>query len=208
MSVLPTAYDREIALRIEETETMYISATQLRVGMILHMEGNLFRVLSTQHITPGNKRGLMQTTLRNIQTGTKIDQRFRSTDRVDRATLDSQEMEYLYSDGDQYIFMHPDTYEQISLNKDLLGDSLPYLLANTRVTVDSFEGTPIGVTLPTTVDLRVTDTEPALRGATATASLKPATVETGLVVQVPQFVTDGDIVRIDTTDGKYISRVS
>lgn len=187
---------------------MLISATQLRVGMILHMEGNLFRVLSTQHITPGNKRGLMQTTLRNIQTGTKVDQRFRSTDRVDRATLDSQEMEYLYSDGDQYIFMHPDTYEQISLNKDLLEGSLPYLLANTRVIVDSFDGTPIGVTLPTTVDLRVTDTEPALRGATATASLKPATVETGLVVQVPQFVTDGDIVRIDTTDGKYISRVS
>jgi elongation factor P len=208
MSALPTAYDSEIAPRIEEKETMYISATQLRVGMILHMEGNLFRVLSTQHITPGNKRGLMQTTLRNIQTGTKIDQRFRSTDRVDRATLDSQEMEYLYSDGDQYIFMHPGTYDQISLNKDLLEDSLPYLLANTRVTVDFFDGTPIGVTLPTTVDLRVTDTEPALRGATATASLKPATVETGLVVQVPQFVTDGDIVRIDTTEGKYISRVS
>jgi elongation factor P len=187
---------------------MLISATQLRVGMLLHIDGNLFRVLSTQHITPGNKRGLMQTTLRNVQTGTKVDQRFRSTDRIDRATLDSQEMEYLYADGDQYIFMHPATYEQMSLNRDLLEDSLPYLVPNARVTVDAFEGNPIGVTLPTTVDLRVTDTEPVLKGATATASMKPATTETGLVVQVPQFVTDGDIVRVDTTEGKYISRVS
>jgi elongation factor P len=187
---------------------MLISATQLRVGMLLHIDGNLFRVLSTQHITPGNKRGLMQTTLRNVQTGTKVDQRFRSTDRVDRATLDSQEMEYLYADGDQYVFMHPETYEQISLNRDLLEDSLPYLVPNARVTVDFFEGNPIGVTLPTTVDLRITDTEPVLKGATATASMKPATTETGLVVQVPQFVTDSDIVRVDTTEGKYISRVS
>jgi elongation factor P len=187
---------------------MLISATQLRVGMLLHIDGNLFRVLSTQHITPGNKRGLMQTTLRNVLTGTKVDQRFRSTDRVDRATLDSQEMEYLYADSDQYVFMHPGTYEQISLNRNLLEDSLPYLVPNARVTVDSFEGNPIGVTLPTTVDLRVTDTEPVLKGATATASMKPATTETGLVVQVPQFVTDGDIVRVDTTEGKYISRVS
>jgi elongation factor P len=139
---------------------MLISATQLRVGMLLNIDGNLFRVLSTQHITPGNKRGLMQTTLRNVQTGTKVDQRFRSTDRVDRATLDSQEMEYLYADGDQYVFMHPETYEQMSLNRDLLEDSLPYLVPNARVTVDAFEGNPIGVTLPTTVDLRITDTEP------------------------------------------------
>jgi elongation factor P len=187
---------------------MLISATQLRVGMLLNIDGNLFRVLSTQHITPGNKRGLMQTTLRNVQTGTKVDQRFRSTDRVDRATLDSQEMEYLYADGDQYVFMHPETYEQMSLNRDLLEDSLPYLVPNARVTVDAFEGNPIGVTLPTTVDLRITDTEPVLKGATATASMKPATTETGLVVQVPQFVTDGDLVRVDTTEGKYISRVS
>jgi elongation factor P len=137
-----------------------------------------------------------------------VDQRFRSTDRVDRATLDSQEMEYLYADGDQYVFMHPETYEQMSLNRDLLEDSLSYLVPNARVTVDFFEGNPIGVTLPTTVDLRITDTEPVLKGATATASMKPATTETGLVVQVPQFVTDGDIVRVDTTEGKYISRVS
>jgi elongation factor P len=187
---------------------MLITATQLRVGMILHIDGTLFRVLSMQHITPGNKRGIVQTTLRNLQSGTKIDQRFRSTDRVERATMDEQEMEFLYADGDQYVFMHPETYEQIGLSPEILEESLPYLVANARVTVDLFEGNPIGVTLPTTVELRVTETEPSLKGATATASLKPATVETGLVVQVPQFVTEGDVVRVDTTEGKYIARVN
>jgi elongation factor P len=187
---------------------MLITATQLRVGMILHLDGVLFRILSMQHTTPGNKRGIVQTTLRNLQSGTKIDQRFRSTDRVERATVDSQEMEYLYADGDQYVFMHPETYEQISLSPELLEESLPYLLPNTRVTVDAFEDRPIGVTLPKTVELRITETQPALKGATATASLKPATVETGLVVQVPQFVTESDVVQVDTTTGEYVGRAN
>jgi elongation factor P len=186
---------------------MQIQATQLRTGMLIQMDGDLFRVMTTQHITPGNKRGHMQTTLRNIQSGTKVDHRFRSSDRVERAMLDSQEMEYLYADGDQYVFMHPETYEQVSFSRELLQESLPYLLPNTTVTVDLFESTPIGITLPSTVDLTVTQTEPSLRGATATASMKPATVETGLVVQVPQFVVEGDVVRVDTTEGKYMARV-
>ena len=187
---------------------MLIPATQLRVGMMLQIDKGLFRVQKMHHITPGNWRGMVQTTLRNLQNGAKAEKRFRSTDRVDRVTLESQDMEYLYADGDQYIFMHPETYEQINLSKELLEESLPYLVTNARVTVDLFDGKPMGVTLPTTVDLRVVETEPALRGATATASLKPATVETGLVVQVPQFVTDGDVVRVDTTEGKYLSRVN
>lgn len=186
---------------------MQIQATQLRTGMLIQMDGDLFRVMTTQHITPGNKRGHMQTTLRNLQSGTKVDHRFRSSDRVERAMLDSQEMEYLYADGDQYVFMHPETYEQVSFSRELLEESLPYLLPNTRVTVDLFESTPIGITLPSTVELTVTQTEPSLRGATATASMKPATVETGLMVQVPQFVVEGDVVRVDTTDGKYMARV-
>jgi elongation factor P len=187
---------------------MQITATQLRVGMMLQLDGALFRVMKTQHITPGNWRGMVQTTLRNIQTGSKMEKRFRSTDRVERASVDAQEMEYLYADGDQYVFMHPETYEQVSLSQDLVEESLPYMVPNTRVTVEFFDGKPLGVTLPTTVDLRVQETEPSLRGATATASMKPATLETGLVVQVPQFVTDGDVVRVDTTEGKYISRVN
>jgi elongation factor P len=186
---------------------MQIQATQLRTGMLIQMDGDLLRVMTTQHITPGNKRGHMQTTLRNIQSGTKVDHRFRSSDRVERAMLDSQEMEYLYADGDQYVFMHPETYEQVAFSRELLEESLPYLLPNTRVTVDLFESAPIGITLPSTVDLTVTQTEPSLRGATATASMKPATVETGLVVQVPQFVVEGDVVRVDTTEGKYMARV-
>lgn len=187
---------------------MLISATQLRVGMMLQMDGSLFRVQKMHHITPGNWRGMVQTTLRNLQTGAKAEKRFRSTDRVERVTLESQDMEYLYADGDQYVFMHPETYEQINLSKELLEESLPYLVINARATIDFFDGKPMGVTLPTTVDLRVVETEPGLRGATATASLKPATVETGLVVQVPQFVTDGDVVRVDTTEGKYMARVN
>ncbi|MGQ4807490.1 Elongation factor P [Candidatus Entotheonellaceae bacterium PAL068K] len=187
---------------------MLITATQLRVGMLLRIDGDLFRILSMQHTTPGNKRGMVQTTLRHLHSGAKIDQRFRSTDRVDRAALDSQEMEYLYTDGDHYVFMHPETYEQIDLRRTLLEDSLPYLLPNTRVTVDFFDDNPIGITLPKTVELRITETEPALRGATATGSLKPATVETGLVVQVPQFVAAGDVVQVGTTAGEYIARLS
>jgi elongation factor P len=187
---------------------MLITATQLRNGMILQVDGALYRVMKTQHITPGNWRGMVQTTLRNLQNGSKTEKRFRSTDRVERVTMDAQEMEYLYADGAHYVFMHPETYEQINVGSDLLEDSLPYLVPNMRVTIEFFEGKPIGVALPTTVDLRVVETEPALKGATATASMKPATVETGLVVQVPQFVTDGDVVRVDTSEGKYISRVN
>ena len=187
---------------------MLITATQLRVGMLLEMDGALYRVMKMQHITPGNWRGMVQTTLRNLQTGSKLEKRFRSTDKVDRATVDAQDLEFLYADGDHYVFMHPTTYEQTTLTHDLLEDSLPYIVPNMRVTIDMFDGRPIGVTLPMTVDLRVVETEPAMRGATATASMKPATTETGLVVQVPQFVTEGEVVRVDTTEGKYIERVS
>lgn len=186
---------------------MLIAATQLRTGMILQVDGTLFRVMKTQHITPGNWRGMVQTTLRNLQSGSKTEKRFRSTDRVDRASVESQEMEYLYADGDHFVFMHPDTYDQISLGKDFLEDSLPYIVPNMRVTVDTFDDRPIGVSLPMTVDLRVTVTDPGMRNATATASMKPATMETGLVVQVPQFVAEGDVIRIDTSEGTYISRV-
>ena len=165
------------------------------------------RVMKTQHITPGNWRGMVQTTLRNIQSGSKTEKRFRSTDRVDRVSVESQEMEYLYADGDHFVFMHPETYEQVSLDRDILEDSLPYIVPNMRVTVELFDDRPIGVSMPTTVDLRVTETEPGLRNATATASMKPATMETGLVVLVPQFVAEGDMIRIDTSAGTYISRV-
>lgn len=187
---------------------MLIAATQVRVGMLLQLDGALFRVMKTHHVTPGNWRGMMQTTLRNLQSGSKVEKRFRSTDKVERVTVDSQEMEFLYADGDQYIFMHPENYEQVPLNKDLLEDALPYLLPNARVTIDFFDTQPLGVSLPTTVDLRVVETEPSLRGATATASMKPATTETGLVVQVPQFVAEGDLIKVDTEEGKYISRVN
>src|ERR687888_2209164 len=117
---------------------MLITATQLRVGMLLEMDGALYRVMKMQHITPGNWRGMVQTTLRNLQSGSKLEKRFRSTDKVERATVDAQEMEYLYADGDHYVFMHPETYEQVSLSQELVEESLPYMVPNTRLTVEFF----------------------------------------------------------------------
>src|SRR5438132_13026363 len=145
---------------------MLITATQLRVGMLLEMDGALDRVMKMQHITPGNWRGMVQTTLRNLQSGSKMEKRFRSTDKVDRATVDAQEMEFLYADGDQYVFMHPVTYEQTTLTKELLEDSLSYIVPNMRVTIDTFDDRPIGVTLTMTVELRIVETETGLREAT------------------------------------------
>ena len=187
---------------------MLISVTQVRSGMTLQIDGTLFRVMKTQHVAPGNVRGAMQTTMRNLANGSKVEKRLRTNDRVERVTVESQDMEYLYADGNEYVFMHPETYEQINVHKDLLEDSLPYLLPNTRTTVDVFEGNVIGVSLPTTVDLTVSTTEPALRGATASASMKPATLETGHNLNVPLFINEGETIKVDTRNGQYVERVT
>jgi elongation factor P len=186
---------------------MLIPATQIRVGMLLNYQNDLYRVMAVTHITPGNWRGMVQTKMRSVRSGTQTENRFRSEDKVDRVTLDQQEMEYLYGDGEGHHFMNTETFEQIALDAEWLGDAVPYLLANMRVTVDFYEGKPIGVTLPKAVDLRVTDTAPGLKSATVTNSLKPATTETGLVVPVPNFVEVGDVIKVDTESGAYLSRV-
>jgi elongation factor P len=186
---------------------MLIPATQIRVGMLLNYQNDLYRVMAVTHITPGNWRGMVQTKMRSVRSGTQTENRFRSEDKVDRVTLDQQEMEYLYGDGDGHHFMNTESFEQIALDAEWLGDSVQYLLPNMRVTVDFYEGKPIGVTLPKSVDLRVTDTAPGLKSATVTNSLKPATTETGLVVPVPNFVDVGDVIKVDTESGAYLSRV-
>ncbi len=186
---------------------MLIPATQLRVGMLINYQNDLYRVMAVTHITPGNWRGMVQTKMRSVRSGTQTENRFRSEDKVDRVTLDQQEMEYLYGDGEGHHFMNTETFDQIALDAGWLGDAVPYLLANMRVTVDFYEGKPIGVTLPKTVDLRVTDTAPGLKTATVTNVLKPATTETGLVVPVPNFVDVGDVIKVDTESGSYLSRV-
>src|SRR5579875_1713879 len=174
---------------------MLIPATQLRAGLIIQHQNGLWRVMNVVHVTPGNWRGMVQTKLRNLKAGTQTEHRFRSEDKVERVSLEQHEMEYLY-----------ETYDQIALSADLLGDAVHYLTPNARIMVEFYEGQPMGVSLPKTVDLRVTDTAPGLKTATVTNVLKPATVETGLVVQVPNFIDVGDVIRVDTETGAYLSR--
>ena len=185
---------------------MWISATQLRVGMLINHEGGLYRIMNVMHITPGNKRGMMQTKLRNLRTGTQTENRFRSEDKVERVTLEQQEMEFLYGTGDEFCFMNTQTHEQIMLTDEVLGETANYLIPNTRVEVEFHAGNPVGVTLPKTVDLTVTDTAPGVKNATVTNVLKPATTESGLVVQVPNFIDVGDVIRVETETGEYLSR--
>ena len=184
-----------------------IAATQVKRGMAIKLNGELYRVFSFQHITPGNWRGMVQTKLKSMKSGSIIEHRFRSEDRVEQAYLETHEMEYLYSDGTQYYFMNTQSYEQFHLPSELIEDSVPYLIPNIKLQVEFYEGNPIGVELPASVELRVVSTEPALRGATVSNVNKPAKLETGLVIQVPPFVNEGELIRVDTNEGKYLERV-
>ncbi len=184
-----------------------IAATQIKRGMTIKLNGELYRVFSFQHITPGNWRGMVQTKLKSIRSGSIIEHRFRSEDRVEQAYLETHEMEYLYSDGTDYFFMNTENFEQIHFSADLLEDSIPFLIPNIKIQVEFHEGKPIGLDLPASVELKVVSTEPALRGATVSNVNKPATLETGLVIQVPPFVNEGEVIRVDTNEGKYLERV-
>ena len=185
---------------------MLIPATQLRVGMLITYQKELHRVTNVVHVTPGNWRGMVQTKLRNLRSGTQTENRFRSEDKVDRVTLEQHEMEFLYQADDHYHFMNTESFDQIALDGETLGDATQYLAPNLRLQVEFYEGNPVAVALPKTVDLTVTETAPGMRGATVTNSLKPATTETGLVVPVPSFIDVGDVIRVDTESGEYLSR--
>src|SRR6187397_2281090 len=183
-----------------------LQATRMKKGMLIKVGEDLFRVLELQHVTPGNLRGFVRVKLRNICSGSLSDQKLRSEDSVERATLDEREMQYLYQDGDAYYFMDTSSFEQIHISSEALGDSVNYLKAEMTIAVEFYGSEPVGIELPVTVDLKVTDTAPGIKGATASAQVKPATLETGLVVQVPPFVNPGDKVRISTETGEYLSR--
>ena len=185
---------------------MLIPATQLRVGMIVQHQNDLWRVMNVVHVTPGNWRGMVQTKLRNLRSGTQTEYRFRSEDKAERVTLEQHEMEFLYESDGQYHFMNTENFEQIALEADLLGDAVKFLIPNSRIQVEFHEGKPMGVSLPKTIDLKVVETAPGLKSATVTNVLKPATTETGLVVQVPNFIGEGDAIRVDTETGEYLSR--
>jgi elongation factor P len=184
-----------------------LQATRLKKGMLVKMEQDLFRVLDLQHVTPGNLRGFVRVKLRNIRNGTLSDQKLRSEDTVERATLDERQMQYLYQDGEDYYFMDTVTFDQIHISSEALGDSVNYLKPEMTIQVEFYGSEPVGIELPQTVDLKVTDTVPGIKGATASAQVKPATLETGVVVQVPPFVNEGDKIRVNTETGEYQGRV-
>ncbi len=171
-----------------------IQATRLKKGMLVKIDQDLFRVLELQHVTPGNLRGFVRVKFRNIRSGTLSDQKLRSEDTLDRATLDEREMQYLYQDGDDYYFMDTTSYEQIHISSEALGDSVNYLKPEMTIKVEFYGTEPVGIELPPSVDLKVLDTAPGIKGATASNQVKPATLETGLVVNVPPFVNTGDVV--------------
>ena len=183
-----------------------ISSTQMRPGMVVKFNNDLFSVFSVAHRTPGNLRGFVQAKMRNLRSGTMIEHRFSSEDRVERAILDEVEMEYLYDDGENYYFMNTENYEQTHLSKDLLGDATSYLIPQLKVKVEFYEGKPMSVELPATVDMTVVETEPGMKGASVSNVTKPAKMETGLVVQVPPFIKEGEKIRVNTTEGAYLER--
>ena len=183
-----------------------ITSTQLRPGMVIKWNNELWSVFAMQHRTPGNLRGFVQARLRRLSNGSMTDHRFSSDDKVERAVMDEVPMEYMYDDGESYYFMNAENYEQMYLSKDLLGDAVDYLLPQLKVTVVFYEGKPISVELPPSVELKVLETEPGLKGSTVSNVTKPAKTESGLIVHVPAFINEGEVIRVSTSDGSYLER--
>ena len=183
-----------------------IQATRLKKGHLIKVGQDLFRVIELQHVTPGNLRGFVRVKLRNIRNGAMSDEKLRSEDTLDRASLDEREMQYLYQDGDDFYFMDTTSFEQTHITREALGDSVDYLKPEMMIQVEFYGEEPVGIELPPAVDLKVTDTAPGIKGATASAQVKPATLETGLVVSVPPFVNPGDMIKVSTETGEYLSR--
>jgi elongation factor P len=184
---------------------MSIPATQMRPGMIIKYNNDLHLVFSVEHRTPGNLRAFIQAKLRNVRTGAMFVERFRSPDPIDRVIVDEVKMEYLYNDGEDYYFMD-DKYEQTMLKYQTLGDAVEYLIPNLNINVSFHDGKAVGIELPLVVEMTVMQTEPGIKSATASSVTKPAKLETGLVVQVPPFINEGEKIRVDTADGSYMSR--
>jgi len=184
-----------------------MNANDLRPGMVIRHNGELFTIHKAEHRTPGNLRAFVQARMRNLRTGALIDHRFRSEDTVEKANLDEVEMQYLYSDGDSFFFMNTQNYEQIGLHKSVIEDRAAYLVPDVVIKVMLFEGRAVDIELPATVDLKVVETEPGIKSASATNVTKAAKLETGLTVQVPPF-GEGEVIRVDTAEGKYLERAT
>ena len=184
-----------------------IQASRLKKGMLIKFDGGLVRVLDVMHLTPGNLRAQVRAKMRDIRNDRLVDNKFRADDMVERAILDERQMQYLYRDGDMFVFMDTENYEQIHMSSEVLGDAAQYILPESLIDVEFYEESPVGIHLAPTVDLKVVDTAPGIKGATASAQVKPAELETGLVVTVPSFINPGDAIRVNTETGEYLSRV-
>lgn len=183
-----------------------ISVNDFRTGLTIEVDGGIWRVLDFQHVKPGKGAAFVRSKLRNLRTGAIQEKTFRAGEKVARAQIDTRKMQYLYADGDQHVFMDTESYEQIELSAKQIEYELKFLKENMEVYIMMYQGETIGVELPNTVELTVTETEPGIKGDTASGGSKPATLETGLVVQVPFFVNEGDVLVINTADGTYVSR--
>jgi elongation factor P len=185
-----------------------VQATQLRAGMIVMFKGEISTVYQVEHRTPGKGRGFVQAKMRNHRTGAISEHKLTSSDSFEKISLESRKMEYLYAEGEQYHFMNAETFEQDALSAEILGDQVRYLIPNTVIEVQFHEGEPFSLALPASVDLTVTETPPEIKGSTVSKVTKPATTETGLVVQVPAFIKEGEKIRVSTVDGSYQSRAN
>jgi elongation factor P len=185
---------------------MAIPATQIRRGMVIVFEGQPCKVIEFRHHTPGNLRAMMQTKLRDLRTGSSFEHRFRSADTVERAAMEQHEMEFMYADGSHYHFMNTENYEQTALSDEDLGDMAQWLLPGMRIQAEYYEGSPIGIDLPPSIELTVVSTEPTMKGATVSNVNKPAKLENGVTISVPPFVNEGDRIRVDPVEGRYMER--
>jgi len=183
-----------------------INAIDLRKGLMIKIDGELYTVSSYHHVTPGKGRAHMQVSIKSLKQGNVIQKRYRSSDKVEDVYLDHRDMEYLYQEGDNYCFMDTETYEQVFLSKDVLGETMSYVAPNAKVTVSLYENKAIGIELPSSVTLKIIETDPGSKGDTVTNVFKPAKLETGFVIKVPLFINTGEIVKIDTRTGEFIGR--
>ena len=185
---------------------MAMPATQIRRGMVLVFEGDPCRVIEFRHHTPGNLRAMVQAKLKNLRSGSSFEHRFRAADSIERAAMETPDLEFLYSGGGTYHFMNTDNYDQIEMDDEALGDSAQWMQPGMRIQAEYYDGRPIGIQLPNSLTLEVTDTAPVMRSATKTASTKPAKLENGVTVNVPEFISTGEKVRVNPATGEYVDR--
>jgi elongation factor P len=184
------------------------TTNDLKNGMVLDLDGQLWSVVSFQHVKPGKGGAFVRTTLKNVMTGKVLDKTFNAGTKVETSTVDRREMTYLYNDGTDFVFMDPDTYDQVPVGRGVVGDAAKYLLENSTALVATHEGAPLYVELPASVELNISETAPGVQGDRSTGGTKSATVETGAEVQVPLFISEGEKIKVDTRDGRYLGRVS